>query len=246
MARGHLRACDAGFPVVVALSQSIALSLASKLHPLHAQPLYPHYSTTPRYPQVDAQEMNRYRVLVDMLENDLDAFQLCDPQNYRAHYNPLVPWAKLFGGVIAVILTLLWLIQIIVYMLFTPPLHPFLNTYFSWCVRAWGACKRSPPGTVTDCGVAPTVRRSIDRAPCVRRDCFCSAYNNGACDAETRLADLPVLTSMSCPALQVRHVVPPLWHDLRGHLWAVPPPRVGQGRLQVRHALLSHQGELST
>lgn len=33
--------------------------------------------------KLDTQEMNRYRVLVDMLEHDLDEFQLCDPQNYR-------------------------------------------------------------------------------------------------------------------------------------------------------------------
>jgi LMBR1 domain-containing protein 1 len=82
--------------------------------------------------KVDAQEMNRFRVLVDMLEHDLEEFQLCDPQNYREHYNPLVPWAKLFAGIIAVILTALWLIQIIIFMLFNPPLHPFLNTYFTW------------------------------------------------------------------------------------------------------------------
>ena len=82
--------------------------------------------------KIDSAEMNRYRVLVDMLEADLDAFQLCDPQNYRAHYNPLVPWAKLAAGIFSAAISALWIIQIILYMLFTPPLHPFLNTYFSW------------------------------------------------------------------------------------------------------------------
>lgn len=33
--------------------------------------------------KIDAQEMNRFRVLVDMLEHDLEEFQLSDPQNYK-------------------------------------------------------------------------------------------------------------------------------------------------------------------
>jgi hypothetical protein len=82
--------------------------------------------------KVDAAEMNRYRVLVDMLESDLETFQLGDPQNYRAHYNPLVPWAKLLGGIIAALVSALWVIQIIVYQLFNPPLYAFLNIYFAW------------------------------------------------------------------------------------------------------------------
>ena len=80
--------------------------------------------------KVDTQEMNRYRLLVDMLEKDLEEFQLCDPQNYREHYNPLVPYAKLAFSVISGIISILWIVQIIIYMLFSPPLHPFLNTYF--------------------------------------------------------------------------------------------------------------------
>jgi hypothetical protein len=36
--------------------------------------------------KISAVEMNRFRVLVDMLEADLEAFQLCDPQEVRRHY----------------------------------------------------------------------------------------------------------------------------------------------------------------
>lgn len=39
-------------------------------------------------------ELNRFRLLVDMLESDLEKFQLSDPAEYRKHYNPLIPYAK--------------------------------------------------------------------------------------------------------------------------------------------------------
>lgn len=70
----------------------------------------------------------------------MEEFQLGDPQNYRQHYNPLVPYFKLVLGVISILISIVWLIQIIVYMLFTPPLHPFLNTYlqfFDGARRGW-------------------------------------------------------------------------------------------------------------
>ena len=112
--------------------------------------------------KVDAGEMNRFRVLVDMLEADLEQFQLCDPKEYREHYNPLVPWFKLVFSVFAALLSAAWIIQIIVYMcvvgeggggslvfvtrvppapthppsrprrLFTPPLYGFMNNYLTW------------------------------------------------------------------------------------------------------------------
>ena len=72
-------------------------------------------------------EINRFKLLVDLLEKDLEEFQLGDPQNYRQHYNPLVPYMKLVAGVVSVLLSAVWVIHIIIYMLFSPPLHPFLN-----------------------------------------------------------------------------------------------------------------------
>lgn len=65
-------------------------------------------------------ELNKFRAFVDSLEKDLDVMQLGDPANFRNHYNPLVPYFKLVGGVIAGIMSVLWIVQIIVYMLFSP------------------------------------------------------------------------------------------------------------------------------
>ena len=65
-------------------------------------------------------EVNKFRAFVDSLERDLDILQLGDPQNFRNHYNPLVPYFKLVGGVFAGIMSVLWVIQIVLYMLFSP------------------------------------------------------------------------------------------------------------------------------
>lgn len=77
-------------------------------------------------------ELVRFKVLVDLLEKDLEEFQLGDPDNYRAHYNPLVPFAKLVGGVISIVLSLAWLLHIILYLLFNPPIFGFLNIYLGF------------------------------------------------------------------------------------------------------------------
>jgi LMBR1 domain-containing protein 1 len=82
--------------------------------------------------KVNSQDMNRFRVLVDLLEADLEKFQMSDPQYYRKYYNPFVPYFKLVFGVIAIILTICWLIQIILFMLVNPPIYGFLNNYFFW------------------------------------------------------------------------------------------------------------------
>lgn len=74
-------------------------------------------------------DLARFRLLVDQIENDLDDFQLGDPANYKQHYNPLVPYFKLLAGVFSIIVSLLWFIQVVIYMLPTPAVHPFLNTY---------------------------------------------------------------------------------------------------------------------
>ncbi len=75
----------------------------------------------------DAVELARFRVLVDALEADLEVFRLCDPASFRSLYNPFLPYLSLVGGVFALALTLAWAIHIILFMLFTPPLHPGLN-----------------------------------------------------------------------------------------------------------------------
>ena len=82
--------------------------------------------------KVHRAEVNKFRLLVDLLEKDLEEFQIGDPQNYRQHYNPLVPYMKLVGGALGAMLTLVWLVHIVIFMLFSPPLHPFLNTYLGF------------------------------------------------------------------------------------------------------------------
>jgi LMBR1 domain-containing protein 1 len=73
--------------------------------------------------KMTGQELNRYRVLVDMLELDLEKYQMSDPKYYRDHYNPLVPYAKLLFGIISVVISAVWFIHIIIYMLFNPPVR---------------------------------------------------------------------------------------------------------------------------
>lgn len=82
--------------------------------------------------KIDRGEMNRFRVLVDMLEKDLETFQLSDPAEYRKHYNPLVPFAKLIAGIIAILMSTVWILQIILFMITAVPLDPFMNTYLLW------------------------------------------------------------------------------------------------------------------
>jgi len=77
-------------------------------------------------------ELIRFKVLVDALEKDLEEYQLGDPENYRQHYNPLVPYAKLVGGIVSIILSVAWLLHMILYMLFTPPIYPFFNIYLAY------------------------------------------------------------------------------------------------------------------
>ena len=63
--------------------------------------------------KVNATDMNRFRVLVDLLEADLEKFQMSDPQYYRKYFNPFVPYFKLVFGLISIILTVCWIIQIV-------------------------------------------------------------------------------------------------------------------------------------
>ena len=75
------------------------------------------------------EDLKRFRLLVDQVERELDDFQMGDPASYREHYNPLVPYVSLLCGAASAVLTLVWVLHIIIYMLFTPPLYGFLNVY---------------------------------------------------------------------------------------------------------------------
>jgi LMBR1 domain-containing protein 1 len=73
--------------------------------------------------KVNSTELNRFRVLVDLLEADLEKYQMSDPQYYRKYYNPFVPYFKFLFGIISIILTVCWLLQIILFMLLNPPVY---------------------------------------------------------------------------------------------------------------------------
>lgn len=70
----------------------------------------------------------QFRQAVYLLESDSEDFKNC---NDRAkNYNPLLPFLYLIMGIFSIILSILWIIQTILYVLPNPPLHPFLNQYF--------------------------------------------------------------------------------------------------------------------
>eukprot|EP00573_Skeletonema_grethae_P001066 CAMPEP_0201686634 /NCGR_PEP_ID=MMETSP0578-20130828/1004_1 /ASSEMBLY_ACC=CAM_ASM_000663 /TAXON_ID=267565 /ORGANISM="Skeletonema grethea, Strain CCMP 1804" /LENGTH=540 /DNA_ID=CAMNT_0048170711 /DNA_START=67 /DNA_END=1689 /DNA_ORIENTATION=- len=72
----------------------------------------------------------KFKQAVYLMEEDAEEFANCTA-NYR-NYNPLIPIFSLLGGIVALIISLCWVLQIILYMLPTPPVTPFLNQYFRW------------------------------------------------------------------------------------------------------------------
>jgi len=62
------------------------------------------------------------------MEKDVEDYNAVS-DNYEK-YNPLTPYFSLFFGIISGILSLAWLLQIMIYIFPTEPLHPFLNAFF--------------------------------------------------------------------------------------------------------------------
>lgn len=86
-----------------------------------------------RFSKAGREERNKlleFKKAVYLLEENVDDFNACS-SNY-ANYNPLIPWLYLFLGIFAVIFTLIWLIQIILFVLPPNPIHPFVNSYLEW------------------------------------------------------------------------------------------------------------------
>eukprot|EP00753_Platysulcus_tardus_P002568 PLAT11677.1.p1 GENE.PLAT11677.1~~PLAT11677.1.p1 ORF type:complete len:560 (+),score=308.21 PLAT11677.1:87-1682(+) len=77
---------------------------------------------------VDRLTLNKFKQAVFVLERDLEDLQICGPE-FNNH-NPLVPWIKLFAGIVSIILSILWVLQICLYMVPPVPLTGFLNDYF--------------------------------------------------------------------------------------------------------------------
>lgn len=76
----------------------------------------------------EKQEMQRLQVMTHSIEKDLDTLAVSDPKSYYTIYNPVVPYLKLLGGIVALVVSLLLIIHMIVYMIVKPPLIPFLNS----------------------------------------------------------------------------------------------------------------------
>jgi len=73
--------------------------------------------------------LNKFRVLVDTLEEEAEDLRMQSPSEFKNN-NVLVPWIKLFFGIICTLLTLLWLTHIVIYMLLGE--MPFINDYLIW------------------------------------------------------------------------------------------------------------------
>jgi len=72
----------------------------------------------------------QFKQAVFLLEKDTQDFLDCST-NYK-NYNPLIPYVKLFLGILSVIISILWVLQTILFVLPKQPFHPFLNSYVQW------------------------------------------------------------------------------------------------------------------
>lgn len=78
----------------------------------------------------EADEFNRFKQAVYILEEDFDNLVLC--KDYNRKFNPLTPVFWLATGVVAAIIATIWIVHMILYMLISPAVTPFLNNYFLW------------------------------------------------------------------------------------------------------------------
>eukprot|EP00555_Chaetoceros_dichaeta_P011545 CAMPEP_0198263320 /NCGR_PEP_ID=MMETSP1447-20131203/11680_1 /TAXON_ID=420782 /ORGANISM="Chaetoceros dichaeta, Strain CCMP1751" /LENGTH=546 /DNA_ID=CAMNT_0043951867 /DNA_START=139 /DNA_END=1779 /DNA_ORIENTATION=- len=74
-----------------------------------------------------------FKKAVYLLETDVEEFQNCS--SHYNEYNPLIPYFSLVFGVLGVVLSLAWVIQICIGVLPNEPLTPFLNGYLRWFDR---------------------------------------------------------------------------------------------------------------
>lgn len=82
-----------------------------------------------RQRKVHEVQLNKLRVLVDTLEGEAEDLRMSSPAEFQNN-NVLVPWIKLFFGIIFSLMTLLWLTHIVIYMVLGE--MPFLNDYLIW------------------------------------------------------------------------------------------------------------------
>lgn len=87
--------------------------------------------TTTRAERKEAkQTLVKFKQAVYMLEKDVEDFKNCSTEYNK--YNPIIPYASLLGGVLSIILSIFWVLQTALYVLPETPIHPLLNSYFTW------------------------------------------------------------------------------------------------------------------
>lgn len=77
---------------------------------------------------------NALQVQVSVLEDDQEQLELVFPQGEDPAYSwtitVIMYWVKLFAGLCTLALTVMWVLQIILYILIDPPATPLLNNLF--------------------------------------------------------------------------------------------------------------------
>jgi LMBR1 domain-containing protein 1 len=76
----------------------------------------------------DRVNVNQFKQMVFILEDEMESWDASRGQN--TDYNPLWPYISLLLGVICGLLTFLWFLHMVLYMLVDPPVSLFLNAYF--------------------------------------------------------------------------------------------------------------------
>jgi hypothetical protein len=72
--------------------------------------------------------VNKFKQMVFVLEDEMESWEASRGQH--TDYNPLTPYFSLAGGIVCVLLSVLWAVHMIVYMLVQPHASLFLNAYF--------------------------------------------------------------------------------------------------------------------
>jgi LMBR1 domain-containing protein 1 len=78
----------------------------------------------------DQQVLKAFKQAVYLLEQDVDDFQAYSSD--ADAYNPLIPYIAIVFGVCALVISIMWILQIVIYVIPDPPFHPLLNDYFAW------------------------------------------------------------------------------------------------------------------
>lgn len=78
----------------------------------------------------DRVQVNRIAQLVFLLERDTTDLREIKAYNTEVG-NPLTPYLKLLAGILFSAVSIMWLMQICLYMLPSPSISPLLNTYFT-------------------------------------------------------------------------------------------------------------------